>query len=230
MMLADQEVRERWRLHPQDEQAGAAVGAEDRKSRARLQAIVLAHGWPGHGLVGVDGAHAAWLLVQHQDADRPFQRLCLERLADAVARHDASPTDLAYLTDRVLVAEGRRQRFGTQFRQGPGGVLEPSPIEDPARVDERRRDAGCPPWRSTPGDSARFTASHPLPRVLGQRQADEVAVAQAADVLEVALHSFLAGGLPDAGHDHVEGVVAGNLVVPLHLDLADRHVAWGGHR
>lgn len=144
MVKADQEVRERWRLHPQDGQAGAAVGAEDRKNRARLQAIVLAHGWPGYDLVGVDGAHAAWLLVQHQDADRPFQRLCLERLGKAVARHDASPTDLAYLTDRVLVAEGRKQRYGTQFRQGPGGDLAPSPIEDPARVDERRRDAGLP--------------------------------------------------------------------------------------
>ncbi len=55
----------------------------------------------------------------------------------AVKKKDVEPVDIAYLSDRVAVAEGRPQKYGTQF-QGP----KPMPIEDEARVDERRAALG----------------------------------------------------------------------------------------
>lgn len=45
------------------------------------------------------------------------------------------------MTDRVRVAEGQRQIYGTQFH----GNLQPLPIKDEARLDERRAQVGLSP-------------------------------------------------------------------------------------
>ncbi len=119
------------------------VAPVDRDNTARLREIVGRHGWPGHRLVGADGAHAAWLLVQHAPED--VQEECLPLLADAVARGDASAVDLAYLTDRVLMHRGEPQLHGTQYRQVRDGVLELWPVRDPAGLDERRAALGLAP-------------------------------------------------------------------------------------
>ena len=121
-----------------------AVKDADDKNRAWLKGVVEKHGWPGKSLVGEDGAHAAWLLVQHADADLPFQKKCLGLLEAAVKRGEATGTDLAYLTDRVLAAEGKKQRYGTQLVQ-KGGKLVPKPVEDPEQLDARRKELGLMP-------------------------------------------------------------------------------------
>ncbi len=109
----------------------------DSKTTTYMKTVIEKHGWPGHALVGRDGAHAAWLLVQHADLDPAFQKHCLELIEKAVAANDASPTDYGYLYDRVAVAEKRPQRYGTQFMDG-----KPQPIEDEANVDARRKAIG----------------------------------------------------------------------------------------
>src|SRR5437764_14843059 len=98
----------------------------DDENAVWLREVVTRFGWPGRTLVGDDGAHAAWLLAQHADRDRPFQKRCLGLLQKAVKSGEASGRDLAYLTDRVLVAEGKKQLYGTQFRT-VNGKLEPHP-------------------------------------------------------------------------------------------------------
>jgi hypothetical protein len=115
----------------------------DAENRRWLKRIVARHGWPGKSLFGADGAHAAWLLVQHADADVPFQKECLQ-LMDRAPAGEVAIEDVAYLTDRVRLGEGRPQLYGTQleFRRG---VLVPRPIEDEDRVDDRRSRLGlCP--------------------------------------------------------------------------------------
>jgi ketosteroid isomerase-like protein len=118
----------------------AKIEAADARHTARMKEIVRAYGWPGKGLVGDDGAFGAWLLVQHADRDVAFQKECLALLEKAVKSGDASGRNLALLTDRVAVAEGRKQVYGSQFSDG-----EPEPIEDEAHVDERRAAIGLPP-------------------------------------------------------------------------------------
>jgi hypothetical protein len=99
--------------------------------------VVAEAGWPGRSVVGKDGAHAAWLLAQHADRDPAFQRRCLDLITEAVKSGEASPADLAYLTDRVLLAEGQHQEYGTQMTGREDGWV-PRRLRDPETVDERR--------------------------------------------------------------------------------------------
>jgi hypothetical protein len=115
----------------------------DRKNTTRMKEIIDKHGWPGKSLVGKDGANAAWLLVQHADKDHGFQKRCLPLLQRAVKAQEASAANLAYLTDRVLVGENKKQVYGTQFRM-VDGKWQPYPIEDEKNVDERRKEVGLP--------------------------------------------------------------------------------------
>ena len=65
-------------------------------------------------------------------------------LTEAVAAGDASKGDLAYLTDRVLVAKGEEQEYGTQWGgvDADGNPQPSTPIRDAANVDARRAEAG----------------------------------------------------------------------------------------
>ena len=113
------------------------LAAVDADNVAWLREVVASVGWPGPSMVGEDGAHAAWLLAQHADQDRAFQRRCLELMTQAVASGEAAKADLAYLTDRVLLAEGNAQEYGTQFTGRESGWA-PRRLRDPETVDERR--------------------------------------------------------------------------------------------
>ena len=121
-----------------------AMAKIDADNTAWMKTVLEKHGWPGFALVDRDGAQAAWLLVQHASADVVFQRRCLELIVAAHEKGDVSASDVAYLTDRVLVLEGKPQRYGTQF-DSTDGVLRPFPIEDEAGVDERRAGMGLEP-------------------------------------------------------------------------------------
>ena len=99
--------------------------------------------WPGRRLVGADGERAAWLIVQLADAD--LQRRALEHLEVAVDNNDAHPSHYACLVDRVRMAEGRPQVFGSQFVSSGDDAVTPWPIEDPVGLDERRRLYGLEP-------------------------------------------------------------------------------------
>lgn len=52
--------------------------------------------------------------------------------------------DVALLTDRVLRAQGKPQRYGTQFKPGADGSMVLEPTEDEAGLDARRRAVGLP--------------------------------------------------------------------------------------
>ena len=127
-----------------DPELTAQLDATIRDNTAWLDGVIREWGWPGRSLVGDDGADAAWLLAQHSDHDLAFQRRCLDMLAVAADRGDASRSNLAYLTDRVLLKERGTQVYGTQFTSGASGP-EPQPIEDPEGVDQRRAAMGLGP-------------------------------------------------------------------------------------
>lgn len=139
LVAEDQVARMAWiEKDKRGEQADwAAVAAIDQKTSKAVRAAIAKHGWPGKSVVGEDGAHAAWLLVQHADKDRALQRDVLTRMKPMVETGEVTRIDYAYLEDRVAVSEHRKQRYGTQFEG-----RDPQPIEDEANVDARRKEIG----------------------------------------------------------------------------------------
>jgi hypothetical protein len=62
---------------------------------------------------------------------------------EAVKRGELHEGLYATSLDRVLVNQGKKQVYGTQFDTDQAtGKCEPKPIEDPDHVDERRIRAG----------------------------------------------------------------------------------------
>lgn len=108
-----------------------------------LKDIFARYGYPNSDLVGIGGAHAFWMLVQHQDAHPGFQDSVLSKMEVEVAQQKASAADWAYLKDRVLVNTGRFQLYGTQMRLNADSTsYEPKPLADPRKVNERRSAVG----------------------------------------------------------------------------------------
>ena len=124
-----------------------AVTKVDARNLPRIKQIDTAQGFPTPAQVGADGMHAAWLLVQHADRDSGFQAHVLEELQGRPDHGGVDAQEYATLTDRVLLAQHKSQRYGTQF--DPTGIrdgeLKPRPMEDAARVDQRRAAVGLPP-------------------------------------------------------------------------------------
>jgi hypothetical protein len=114
----------------------------DRENTGKLNQMVLTYGWPTVSMVGKEGAKNAWLLVQHADANPLFQRKCLDLMTSLLQQNEVDKRNYAYLVDRVLVAEGKPQRYGSQFEKGPDGNWRPKTIEDPENVDKRRAEMG----------------------------------------------------------------------------------------
>jgi hypothetical protein len=102
--------------------------------------------WPGRRLVGDDGSRAAWLIAQLAIEDPELQQRCLEALEVAVAYGDADPVHYAYLVDRVRMADGLEQLYGSQFVTGADGSLTAWPVDDPAKVAVRRQRLGLAPF------------------------------------------------------------------------------------
>lgn len=145
MVRVDQDARNAWLADQKNVKLAKRMEDIDVKNTARMTQIVEKYGWPGKNLVGDDGAHDAWLLVQHADRDKPFQKRCLALMEPLVKRGEVSGSDFAYLTDRVLVGEGKLQIYGSQFHTNAQGEMVPQPIADAANVDARRKDVGLTP-------------------------------------------------------------------------------------
>lgn len=144
----DEPLRDELLQMLEEDQAERLEGADfggDRPRTERLAEIIDQHGWPGYSLVGEEAEDAAWAIAQHSDLDPGFQQIALEHLAAAVEADDASPGNLAYLTDRIAVGAGKPQSYGTQVACGEAGPEPVTPIEDEGSVDDRRADAGLPP-------------------------------------------------------------------------------------
>lgn len=117
----------------------------DGENTAWLKADVAANGWfriSGHG---EEASRAAWLMAQHADRDRAFQRQVLGLLEPLVAAGETDASSYAYLHDRVAVGANQPQRYGTQGRCAARNVWEPFDLEQPERVDEFREQVEIGP-------------------------------------------------------------------------------------
>lgn len=97
--------------------------------------------WPTKSVVGAQGVRAVWIIASRDSA---LSRVALHRMMEA-GPEESPPAAVAILEDRLRIAAGRKQIYGTQLVRVAGGKLEPAPLEDPKHVDLRRDAAGLPP-------------------------------------------------------------------------------------
>lgn len=109
-----------------------------------MKKIVQQIGWPTISLVGTEAANGAWLLVQHADHDLAFQKTCLALMIE-LASNEIDPTNIAYLTDRILVSENKPQIYGTQFYYDQNQKLVLHSTEDMTNLNKRRVSVGLEP-------------------------------------------------------------------------------------
>ena len=129
---------------PPDTLLFAEMRSIDSSNTLWMQEAVARHGWPDRDVVGEDGASAAFLLVQHADHDTAFQAAMLPALDAAFRRGQAKGQSVALLTDRLAVARGVPQVYGSQTKMADGRFVF-EPIADSAGVDARRAKMGLPP-------------------------------------------------------------------------------------
>jgi hypothetical protein len=122
----------------------------DARHIQELEPLLERYGWFTIRQFDAIADRNAWLLVQHADSAPELQRRVLKVLEPLTKTGDTSLKNFAYLFDRVAVSvqdpERRElQRYGTQGQCSGPGTWEPHPVEEPAKLDERRRAVGLEP-------------------------------------------------------------------------------------
>ncbi|MEL6867452.1 MAG: DUF6624 domain-containing protein [Bacteroidota bacterium] len=107
-----------------------------------LDQIISKIGYPSIDKVGKEASEAAWLVIQHAISQPSFMKKCAYLLEQAIQENKANPIDLAYLSDRIAVFEGKHQRYGTHFDWDEQGKLSPQAYDDLEKVNQRRKALG----------------------------------------------------------------------------------------
>ncbi len=137
---ADAEARQAWIAAQGARPAAEHMNGVDRENLAWMKTR-FANGLPTAAQVGREGLNDAFVMVQHADANPTFQASMLPSITAWAKQGDLPRGDVALLTDRVLRAEGKPQRYGTQYVfTTPGDLtkMKRQPTEDPAHLAQRR--------------------------------------------------------------------------------------------
>jgi hypothetical protein len=140
----DQGARKRWLADPKSENLARSVAVIDAANLTWLRQLISEKGFPTAAQVGSEGVHLAWILLQHADQDPKLQSQLLPVLEQRFAAGELAANDLARITDRVLVASGRPQRYGTQFDWFSGAFKLPEPSRL-TEIDSARSHVGLMP-------------------------------------------------------------------------------------
>jgi len=112
----------------------------------QIVAILDAYGWPKISLVGEEASSAVFLVIQHSDLS--IQEKYLPHMEIAVSENEAKKSSLAYLIDRINIAKGGKQIYGTQmaFDNETGQVyFDYNNLEDIEKVNLRRKEMDLGP-------------------------------------------------------------------------------------
>lgn len=113
--------------------------AENEK---RLFNLIDKYGWPTASSVTEVAAAGAALIINHTTYE--IRSKYFPMLEAAFEKGEAQPLRYAKMCDRLLVEEGKKQLYGTQWKF-EGNKRLPHPIDDPEHVDKRRAEIGLGP-------------------------------------------------------------------------------------
>lgn len=119
----------------------------DEKNRDRLKKIFKEDGFPNKELVGKDAMRGIFLMIQHSDGDKDWQKSQLKNIELAVKNGDMNGQSYAYLYDRIKINHGQPQRFGSQVKNVTNNsrIVELKDTEDLVNLNKRRREMGMMP-------------------------------------------------------------------------------------
>lgn len=112
------------------------------KNAEKLNEIIDKIGFPTIEKVGIDASESAWLIIQHSISKPDFMKKCLGLLENIVVENKTYEKNLARLSDRIDVLEGKPQLYGTQFDWDENGELSPNACDDLLKVNFRRLEIG----------------------------------------------------------------------------------------
>lgn len=140
----DQAARKKWLADQDDAEVADAVDAIDAANLTWLRNLISTGGFPTAAQVGNKGVHLAWVLLQHADGDPKLQSALLPVLEQRFSAGELPANDLARMTDRILMAGDKPQKYGTQFDWFSGEFKLPEPAEL-AEIDAARARLGLMP-------------------------------------------------------------------------------------
>ena len=119
----------------------------DKTNRGRLKEIIIEFGFPTRHLVGKDAMQGIFLMIQHSDGDKEWQKQQLTHIEKAVKQGDMDGQSYAYLYDRIKINNGEKQLYGTQFKNVDpiNKTVELADTDDIENLDRRRMEVGMMP-------------------------------------------------------------------------------------
>jgi hypothetical protein len=116
----------------------------NEENQRKLEAIIKEKGWPRISQVGKGPANAAFLVIQHADIEK--QQKYLPVIKSLCAIGEAQWQAYALMYDRIQTGTGKPQRYGSQVSyNSKTSRYELLPLENAAKVDEWRTEAGLEP-------------------------------------------------------------------------------------
>jgi hypothetical protein len=117
------------------------VAAIDEENVKWLFELVRTKGFPTAAQVGEQGVRDAWLLALHADRAPKFQQSLVPELDKRRVDGELGGSEMARFVDRLLVAAGKPQRFGTQGSDNwEGGNFGLPSAEALREVENMRRE------------------------------------------------------------------------------------------
>ncbi len=123
---------------------GQIKGQLNKENSLVMEEILSEFGWPTYSEVGELAADAALLVINHHEDDA-IRKKYLSQIKSVCEAGEGSCMEYAKIHDRILVNENKEQLYGMQFRYNSANQLEPFPIQNPEKVDERRKAIGLEP-------------------------------------------------------------------------------------
>ncbi len=119
----------------------------DERNRNRLKEIFEEHGFPTKKLVGKEAMRGIFLMVQHSDGDKEWQKSQLVNIEKAVKNGDLDGQSYAYLYDRIKINNGEKQLYGSQFSNVDpiNKTVELADTEDMKNLEKQRMEIGMMP-------------------------------------------------------------------------------------
>jgi len=120
------------------------INQQDSICANKLVKILNTHGWVGKSRIVVKANQAIWLVMQH--AKLKVQEKYLPLLKESVKNGESEGWHLAFLEDRILMYNKKKQVYGTQAVWDSDLKKNKIwPIEDVKNTNQRRKQLGLKP-------------------------------------------------------------------------------------